>query len=96
MCRLVGLVKTNVSDKCIASIIKVKKISELGTTLAWLQLLVPANVVPSSPILVTLMTEVLITSKRRFLQEPHGVTSQNMPFFKYKIINQPVNNSTNH
>jgi hypothetical protein len=40
------------------------------------RLLVMANVVPSSPILVTLMM------KHRFLQEPHGVTSQKMAFFK--------------
>jgi hypothetical protein len=40
------------------------------------RLLVAASVVPSSPILVTLMKEALIPPKRRFLQEPHGVTSQ--------------------
>jgi hypothetical protein len=40
-----------------------------------------ANVVPSSPILVTLMMEALSSPKRRFLQEPHGVTSQKTPFF---------------
>jgi hypothetical protein len=39
------------------------------------------NVVPSSPILVTLMMEGLVPPKRRFLQEPHGVTSQKTPFF---------------
>jgi hypothetical protein len=43
------------------------------------RLLVTANVVPSSPILATLMTEALIS--RRFLKEPHGVTSQKTPFF---------------
>jgi hypothetical protein len=40
-----------------------------------------ANVVPSSPILVTLMIERYIPPKRRFLQEPHGVTSQKTAFF---------------
>jgi hypothetical protein len=44
------------------------------------RLLVAACVVPSSPILVTLMKEA--PPKRRFLQEPHGVTSQKTPFFK--------------
>jgi hypothetical protein len=45
------------------------------------QLLVTAKVVPSSPILVTLMLEVLSSSETSFLQEPHGVTSQKTPFF---------------
>jgi hypothetical protein len=44
------------------------------------RLLVTANV-PSSSILVTLMMEALQSPKRRFLQEPHGVTSQNTAFF---------------
>jgi hypothetical protein len=39
------------------------------------RLLVTANVVPSTPILVILMMEVLRPPKCRFLQEPHGVTS---------------------
>jgi hypothetical protein len=37
-----------------------------------------ASVVPSSPILVTLMKEAL-SSSDRFLQEPHGVASQKTP-----------------
>jgi hypothetical protein len=45
------------------------------------RLLVTSNVVPSSPILVTLMMEALGSSERRFLQEPHGVTSQKTPCF---------------
>jgi hypothetical protein len=45
------------------------------------RLLVTANVVPSSPILVTLMKEALSSSKNQFLQEPHGVTLQKTPFF---------------
>jgi hypothetical protein len=44
------------------------------------RLLATANV-PSSPILVTLMMEALDSSKRRFLQEPHGVTSQKTTSF---------------
>jgi hypothetical protein len=40
------------------------------------RLLVTASVVPSSPILVTLMKEALSS-----LLEPHGVTSQRTPFF---------------
>jgi hypothetical protein len=37
--------------------------------------------VPSSPILVTLMMEVLISSDMSVLIELHGVTSQKTPFF---------------
>jgi hypothetical protein len=42
-----------------------------------------ASVVPSSPILVNLMKEALSSPKRRFLQAPHGVTSQKTPFLHY-------------
>jgi hypothetical protein len=53
-------------------------------------MLVIANVVPSSPIIVTLMIEGLLFPKRRFLQEPHGVTSQKTAFLilprKSKIV----------
>jgi hypothetical protein len=42
---------------------------------------ITANVVPSSPILVTIIMEEIHTPKRRFLQEPHGVTPQKTAFF---------------
>jgi hypothetical protein len=59
-----ALVRTDVSEELSASIIRVTRICELGTTLAVFlrsvrRLLVTANVVPSSPILVTLMMEAL-------------------------------------
>jgi hypothetical protein len=44
-------------------------------------LLVTATVVPSLPILVTLMMERYVPPKRRLLQEPHGATSQKVQFF---------------
>jgi hypothetical protein len=44
-------------------------------------LLVSANVVPSSPIFVTLMMKATAPSKYRFLQESHGVTFQKTTFF---------------
>jgi hypothetical protein len=44
------------------------------------RLLVTADVVPSSPILVTLMMEVLRPPKNRFFQEPRLVTSQKTLF----------------
>jgi hypothetical protein len=70
----VTLVRTDVSEELSACFIRVKRISELGTMLAvtinrrtllvhskWL--LVTATVVPSSPILVTLMKEALSSSE---------------------------------
>jgi hypothetical protein len=60
-------------DKHIASIIRVTRIGELGTTST-----VTSN---WSTILVTLMMEVIIPPKHRFLQEPHGITSQKTKFF---------------
>jgi hypothetical protein len=51
---LVALIGTDVSEELSASIIRVTRVGELITTLA--------NVVPSSPILVTLMMEALSSS----------------------------------
>jgi hypothetical protein len=63
ICRVV-LVRTDVSKELSASFVRVTRIGELGTTLAVtsnrrsvLRLLVTASVVPSSPILVTLIKE---------------------------------------
>jgi hypothetical protein len=89
----VALVGTDISEERSASLIRVTRISEVGTTLAitinrllvflcsmhWL--LVTANV-PSSPILVTLMMEALRSLNRWFLQESHSITSQKMAFFR--------------
>jgi hypothetical protein len=69
MLRRVAPLITEVSEELSASFIRVTRIGELGT-------LVTASVVPSSLILVT-----LIPPNRRFLQEPHGVTSQKTPFY---------------
>jgi hypothetical protein len=64
-------VRTDVSEELSASIIKVTRIGELGTTFAVTSnrhtLLVTANVVPSSPILATLMMEVLRSSETSVL-----------------------------
>jgi hypothetical protein len=96
MLRRVALVKTDVSEEHSVFFIRVTRIGELGTTLtvisnrrtlrrntnrSVLRLLVTASVVPSSPILVTLMKTALIPPKRQFLQELHGATSQKTPFF---------------
>jgi hypothetical protein len=57
--RRVVLLRTNVSEELNASILRVIRIGEVGTTSA----------VTSDPL------------KRRFLQEPHGVTSQKTALF---------------
>jgi hypothetical protein len=67
--RRVALIRTDDSEERIASIINV------------LRLLVIAKVVPSSPILVTLMMKAISSSETSgFLQESHGVTSQKTAF----------------
>jgi hypothetical protein len=66
----VALVRTDVSEEHIASIIRVESISMLGTMLAMkraVSLLVAANVVPSSPILVTLKMEAIQSYKTSVL-----------------------------
>jgi hypothetical protein len=58
--RRVALVRTDVTEELNASVIRVTIIGEIGTVLRSVhRLLVIANVVPSSPILVTLMIEAL-------------------------------------
>jgi hypothetical protein len=80
MLRCVALVRTDISEELSASFIRVTRIGEIGTTLAVTSnrgtLLVTASVVPSSPILVTLMealnsseTSVLIRATQRNIPE---------------------------
>jgi hypothetical protein len=65
MLRRVALVRTDVSEELSASIIRVTRIGELLRSVR--RLLVTANVVPSSPILVTLMMEALSPSETSVL-----------------------------
>jgi hypothetical protein len=77
MLRHVALVRTDVSEELNASFISITRIGELGTTLdsyqylvflrSFRRLLVTANVVPSSQILVTMMKEALCSSETSFL-----------------------------
>jgi hypothetical protein len=74
MLHCVALVTNNVSEELSASFIRVTRIGEAGTTLAVTsnrrsvrQLLVTASVVPSSPILATLMKEALSSSETSVL-----------------------------
>jgi hypothetical protein len=80
MLRRVTLVRTDVSEKLSASIIRVTRIDELGSTLAVTsnrrRLLVTANVDPSSQILVTLMMEALSSSDTSVLT---SATNRNFP-----------------
>jgi hypothetical protein len=87
MLRRVALVRTDVLEEPSALFIRVTRIGELGTTLATTsnrrtflrsvrRLLVAASVVPSSPILDTLMKEALCSSE----------TSQKTPFFTWHYI----------
>jgi hypothetical protein len=94
----VAPVRTDVSDGCIASIIIVTIICELGTTIAVtslrsvLRLLVTAYVVPSSPIPVTLIMEatrfsetlVLTRATRRNILE-EGILHSQLQFVQRSI-----------
>jgi hypothetical protein len=61
MLSCVALVRTDVSEELSASFIKVTRIGELETILA------AASIVPSSPILVTLMKKALSSSESSVL-----------------------------
>jgi hypothetical protein len=64
MLRRVALVRTDVSEELSASFIRVTRIGELGTLVVGCEF----------------RLTLLVPPKRRFLQEPHGVTSQKTPF----------------
>jgi hypothetical protein len=65
-CRL-AVVRTDASEERIASIIRMKRISELGTNLEQkLRLLIIVNV-PSSPIVATRMVETIRSSETSVL-----------------------------
>jgi hypothetical protein len=61
MLQPVALVRTDISENHIITIIKVTRIGELGTALAI------TSIVPGSPILVTLMKEAVRSSETSVL-----------------------------
>jgi hypothetical protein len=67
--RRVALVRTAFSEEPGTSFITVTKIGELGTTQA------------ANSNRRTLRRRRQVLPKRRFLQQPHGVTTQKSPFF---------------
>jgi multidrug efflux pump subunit AcrB len=75
MLRRVASVRTEVSEEISASIVRVTRIHFLFLrSVRWL--LVMANVVPSSPIIVTLMMEALNSTKTSVLTR---ATRRNIP-----------------
>jgi hypothetical protein len=84
MLRLVALLRAEDSEESSVSTIRLTRNGELGRTLAVnsnrrtprIKLLVTVNVVSSSPILVTLMTEVLYSYETSVLTR---VTWRNIP-----------------
>jgi hypothetical protein len=79
MLRRVALVRTDVPEELSSSFIRMTRIGELRTILAVTsvrRLLVTAIVVPSSPILVTLMKETLSSSGMSVLTR---ATRRNVP-----------------
>jgi hypothetical protein len=77
MLRCVALVSTYVSKKLGASIIRVTRIGELWTTV------LTSN---RRTLRKNFFVGAKFPPKLRFLQEPHGVTSQKTPFFISKSV----------
>jgi hypothetical protein len=53
-----AFVRTDVLEECIASIIRVPRVAELGMSAHVLRLFITANIVPSLPILVVMMEAI--------------------------------------
>jgi hypothetical protein len=84
MLRRVALVRTDVSEEPGSSFIRVTRIGELGTTTA----------ATSNRRTLRRNTKWCrrrqVPPKRRFLQEPHGVTSQKTHFFTANVVHRSI------
>jgi hypothetical protein len=76
MLRLVALVRTDVSEERIASIIRLTRIGELGTTIA---ISIKRNRLRSS-------TMAMRSSETSLLKKRHGVTAQKKEFFIVAVV----------
>jgi hypothetical protein len=73
MLRRVAVIRIDVLEECVTSVIRIPS--------QCYSVVVTANDFPSLTIPVTLMMGLYVSPKRRFLQEPHCVTSQKTAFF---------------
>jgi hypothetical protein len=90
MLRRAALVRTGFSQERSASIIRVPRIGELGSTLAVISNVRTHRsntvyVVPSSRILVILMMEAVCSSETSVLTSVTGITFQKTALFKLNI-----------
>jgi hypothetical protein len=84
------LKKNDVYLKQIPTIIRVERIQRVRNNMilrSALQLLVTVNILPSLLIPFTLMTELIGYPKLRFLQESHGITSEDGTLHRHRREN---------
>jgi hypothetical protein len=86
MLRRVGLVRTEVSEEDSTSIIRVIRIGELGTTLAVSSSRRPPTLFLVQRFLSPWWRKRCVPPKRRFLQEPHGVTSRRRNSSEWSLL----------